>query len=458
MGLGDVLDAVNTPDDTWLVLEDTLSSVKKIHNEFNAIAIIFESKKKTLEKELLEIDWTDSPADKLVLDFSADKEHDTKEITRILKKQYLKTEVILDEDSPYIICRDRRAHKLITVSENRQKKYNCKESVFLDGKKLDKKAQDATVKKVVVPRLFTEEQIRKFTGNFFDLSTTTSDEFDVRKRGYDPKKPSKDWTIINANSDVIDRDSGKIILKFRKARVPFELQKVAYDSLVASAKFTRNSNRGVASGLVDPERVKTVRPSLVVGKVDRFRLYPKLPNGELSKASFGNPAKSAIIGWTDIAKRNEKHIKCRLTAYTALHLDQYEDTFPFFECIDEVYKKEAPEGWKRQMTVANKTNARVGNTAFSSITVNYDWRSALHKDVGDYKEGYGVIVVCQPNEEGGELLFPEYRIAVRICSGDVLLFDSHIYHCNAPLNTGAKDRLSFVCYLREKIQRVCPNA
>lgn len=507
MSLQGILDNINTDDDIWLILDEVDQKVKKdaraknvekvtnpvsiekkkkqgkkatkdanvdgddvekteedlrehingLKKNYNAVAIIFDKEHLNgLSRGVLSIDWTGTPADKLILDFSQVPDFDTTELLKDLRRQYISTNLILNGQDPFLICCDRRSFKLITVSENRQKKYNCTESEFLSGKKLDTKKRNAKVKTVVVPRLFTENEIKEHSGYFFDLSTTKCDEFDRKKRLYDPKKPSKDWLVVTENSDIIDKESGKIILKFRKQRIPFNVQKSAYNALVASAKFTRNSNRGVAGGLVDPERVRTVRPSLVVGKVDKFRLYAQLPTGESSKASFGNPSKSAIIGWTDISKRNEKHIKCRLTAYTALHMDLYEQSFPFFEHIDNVYKEIAEEGWKKQMAVAKKTDARVGDTSFSSITVNYDWRSALHKDVGDYKEGYGCFAVCQPLEEGGELLFPEYRVAVRVCSGDVLLFDSHAWHCTAPLSDGVKDRLSFVCYLREKIQRVCP--
>ncbi|RKO83575.1 hypothetical protein BDK51DRAFT_33443, partial [Blyttiomyces helicus] len=217
-------------------------------------------------------------------------------------------------------------------------------------------------------------RFKLFAGQFFNINTLDTTDYDIQQRTHDHTNPNPIWKLLENDTDVIDKETGDVVLKFRKNRIPVHLQKIAYQGLVASAKFTRNANRGVAGGIVDTERVKTVRPNLVVGKVNKFRLYPKLPSGEISKANFGNPARSAIVGWTDLAKRNAKVTPCRLTAFS-----------------ENLYKELAPDRWQKQMDLAMKTNARIGNTSFSSVTVNYDWRSALHKDIGDYKDGFGVF-------------------------------------------------------------------
>ena len=37
----------------------------------------------------------------------------------------------------------------------------------------------------------------------------------------------------------------------------------------------------------------------------------------------------------------------------------------------------------------------IGNTAFSTVTINYSWRTALHKDAGDYMDGFGNLIVIE---------------------------------------------------------------
>ena len=84
--------------------------------------------------------------------------------------------------------------------------------------------------------------------------------------------------------------------------------------------------------------------------------------------------------------------------------------------------------------------------------MNYNFRTALHVDSGDYRDGFGNIVVCSQNCTGGQLLFPAYKVAIEMKNGDYLALDVHEYHCNAPI-FGEGFRLSFVCYLREKIYK-----
>lgn len=448
----EIIDTNTDKTDIWR-LEGHPSNLPTKDDNVNALAIVVPDTQYL--DELLAIDFCKTTIDKVILDLSSTNDFLNEAVIE-LQRCYLSVEHVSCGDCIFVVCKTRRSQKLVKVIENRQKRYQGTESKFLEGLKLDTKKAKTKVKMLTVQRILTEDQVKEKAGHFYNLQKKEGEPYDIQTRGYCAMEPIDDWKVVAENCDVIDKDTGKVILKFRKQVIPFELQKVAYDALVASAKFTRNANRGVAGGIVDAPRVRTVRPKLEVGRVDKYRLYPKLPSGEPSKGSLSNPAKSAIIGWTDIAKRSDKGRPCRLTAYTAQHMDQYQESIPFFERINSLYSQLAPEEYNRQLAEAQKTHARVGNTAFSSITVNYEWRSALHKDIGDYKGGYGCFTVCQPSETGGELMFPEYGLAVRVCSGDLLLFDSHAWHCTAPLGDDG-DRLSFVCYLRDRIKYVCPN-
>ena len=73
-------------------------------------------------------------------------------------------------------------------------------------------------------------------------------------------------------------------------------------------------------------------------------------------------------------------------------------------------------------------------------------------DKGDCKDGLTCFTVKKCGEyTGGELIFPEYRIAVNIEQGDLLLFNPHEAHCNNPIV--GEGRMSFVLYLREKMDK-----
>ena len=107
---------------------------------------------------------------------------------------------------------------------------------------------------------------------------------------------------------------------------------------------------------------------------------------------------------------------------------------------------------------------RIPGTVFSTITVNRNFRTALHQDAGDFKEGLSVLAVFTRGDvRGGDLCLPEYGVSVPMGHGDLLLFHAHLWHCNTPI-TGTHEhaikptdpaRVSLVCYLREKMHARC---
>jgi hypothetical protein len=88
--------------------------------------------------------------------------------------------------------------------------------------------------------------------------------------------------------------------------------------------------------------------------------------------------------------------------------------------------------------------------------VNKTFRTAAHRDAGDLDTGLSNLLVLSNdgNYTGGYLIFPEYRIAVNVRPGDLLLVNNHeIIHGNTPivLESPTSDRVSLVCYFRKKM-------
>ncbi|HET9409071.1 MAG TPA: hypothetical protein VFO39_17640 [Candidatus Sulfotelmatobacter sp.] len=55
---------------------------------------------------------------------------------------------------------------------------------------------------------------------------------------------------------------------------------------------------------------------------------------------------------------------------------------------------------------------------------------------------------------GGDLILLKYGLVVPLRSGDVIIYDTHEYHCNLPLE-GEGERFSCVFYYRTEMQRCC---
>ena len=93
--------------------------------------------------------------------------------------------------------------------------------------------------------------------------------------------------------------------------------------------------------------------------------------------------------------------------------------------IDKQFKRLIPKNHKIQYDRAHETDYVIGNTAFSTVTINHNWRTALHQDAGDLKEGFGNLVILQEGDyDGGYLGFPQFKVAVDPY-GDFLAMDVH---------------------------------
>ena len=146
---------------------------------------------------------------------------------------------------------------------------------------------------------------------------------------------------------------------------------------------------------------------------------------------------------------------CRATRFTRDHPELWDEVVPFFNKIGKLYKKLAPIPYERQITAIKKVpkDMRIGNSPFTTITSNYNWRTATHKDRGDYKEGLGNLTILGDHGfKGGYVGFPQFKVCVDMKPKDFLIMDVHQWHCNTPLKADANNvRLSFVCYFRHNM-------
>ena len=309
----------------------------------------------------------------------------------------------------------------------------------------------------------TERQaISKSVGKWYSLESlqgTTSEE----KVSYSEATATSPWQVLAGSEDikVVDENTKAIVLIIlRKPSKILTDAKASIEFFGKQAKKMPSNNRGGAGGLFDEAMLRKTRPSFVVGrKSGIFAAYTLKSDGETSQTRLGNPAHSAILGWTSAKLRsnpNETNC-CRLTALSLKHGAEIEAAAPFFNEISRLYSSYAPEHFDKQWRAIHsvRTNIKLGDSAFSTVTVNYNFRTGLHVDKGDFKEGLGVLYISidQPNA-GGEIVFPEYDLAARLEDGDCLLFDPHLWHATCPFNPTAT-RITFVCYLGDRLLINC---
>lgn len=242
--------------------------------------------------------------------------------------------------------------------------------------------------------------------------------------------------LITESCDVYDA-AGKLVAKFRKNVLPLETLKLGVDSFWKS--IGQSHNRGNSAG---------------------GYYFETKTDGTQSKARMSASVESGIVGALEGGGLNPF---CRLTAFTAAYFEQFKQGIPFVEAIDRLYAELAPDHYKIQKEYAKATNRNyiIGNTAFSTVTVNRNFRTAVHQDAGDLPQGFGnLIAYREGNWTGGFLCLPQYRVAFDLHNTDVLFVDVHKHHGNTPFYIDGVEfkewpagylRVTFVLYYREEI-------
>jgi len=141
---------------------------------------------------------------------------------------------------------------------------------------------------------------------------------------------------------------------------------------------------------------------------------------------------------------------CRLTAWTGNHIPEWESLQPLFQAVSERMAQYVPDRYEAQMGEIKQTHPDwvVPGTPFTTVTVNNTYPTGVHQDKGDLDKGFSTIFTLRRGSyTGGRFVFPEFRIAVDLQDGDLILMDAHQWHGNTAI----------VCACGEKRTRLCPD-
>jgi hypothetical protein len=253
----------------------------------------------------------------------------------------------------------------------------------------------------------TDEQTEKLKGKYLNESN------------YD--------LLITEDADGYDIN-GNLLFRFRKNAIPLETLMLGVNSFKDSIEVTES--RGYASG----SSHKRIRK-----------------DGSVSNITVGNKVESGSVGFMDSSAMVKY---CRKTAFAKNYFDKFKAGIPFVKFIDNKYKELCPDHYAKQKAIAQGTNQNyvIGDTAFTTVTVNKNFRTAVHQDAGDYPEGFGnLIAYREGNWTGGYFCLPQYKVAIDLQNTDILFVDVHKWHGNTDFINTEEDwlRISFVLYYRE---------
>ncbi len=318
------------------------------------------------------------------------------------------------------------------------------------------------VKQVTVKPVLTNDQIKAREGTYFD-------EKDAN-------------TIFDEDVDVygeFEDGSKKLLARFRKNVFDHDLLAESWKAFYKTAAPSRN--RGAAAGPIQPKSNywKKRKPVEIQGWSAKYT-----QNGKVSKMRVNNNVFSSVLGYFESTPF--MGLPCRLTSYTQKFFKEYTAGIPFLKAVDNCFKVLVPDAHAKQLKRAKSNPTyQIDNTAFSSVTVNRNFRTALHRDAGDYSEGFGNLSVLEYGQySGGYTIFPRFGVGFNIRTGDFIAMDVHEWHCNTEMTetpsqkeynkkipaifgtsvetgTLGQDkpftRISFVCYLREKLLNCKPS-
>ena len=258
--------------------------------------------------------------------------------------------------------------------------------------------------------------------------------------------------LVEEDCNVYKPDGSPLIM-FRRQVLPTAVCKAAYPALRKAASGAMN--RGMAGGIIPGGGSANIGGSrtFIKSNDNATRARPIKKDGTISNTSYSVSVPSGIIGYFD---RYPRIPYCRLTAFNLSHPEKFQQALPFIQAVNEVFKKECPERYAAQLAMVQRTSKDfvIHGTAFTTLTINRNWRTATHKDAGDLKEGFGVMAALRAGKyTGGNLIFPKYKVAVNMQTQDVCLADVHSWHGNSPLVgiEGAYERISCVFYYRRKM-------
>jgi hypothetical protein len=179
----------------------------------------------------------------------------------------------------------------------------------------------------------------------------------------------------------------------------------------------------------------------------------------ISQTTYANPVNSGVAGFFD---RYPRYPYGRSCAYNAKNPETFAKAFTYLRKLNFAFRRLLPQRFAAQQAAADRIDKRflVGeDTVFTTLTVNKTFRTACHRDAGDLASGFSNLGVISTGKDfkGGYLVLPEYRVAINIRPGDLLLIANHdAIHGNTPIESVDDDpdgieRMSIVAYFREKM-------
>lgn len=252
-------------------------------------------------------------------------------------------------------------------------------------------------------------------------------------------------------------ENGEILFYYIKNFFNTDEIDVIMPTIEKASTFIVSLGRGHAAGKLDmsqPLWAKGLK-NVELKENNYHNKYTLNPEGISNrKYKLNNPVHSNLVGYyekplVNFKKTIKTQPKCRQTQFTARHKEIYSKIIPYMERISGEMADSLPHHYGKQNQFIQKHRERIGNSCYSTITINKNFRTAIHIDKGDFKDGIGTITTAG-DFEGGEFCLVDYKVAINLKPNDLLFVNVHKHHGNLPFEG---TRYSMVSYVRENIKK-----
>ena len=174
----------------------------------------------------------------------------------------------------------------------------------------------------------------------------------------------------------------------------------------------------------------------------------------------GLPTQSSVFG---ALPRNPLRVDyCRFSRKSSNERDHFRDAFRFAETVDELYRAHLPGPYKLHRELVDSRvhkDWRAGDYPFTTCNFNVNHAIRYHRDSGNFKGVFSNVLVLRDSCSGGELVFPEFRVALAQSDAALCLIDGQKWtHGVMPIkrHTAKAYRASIVYYALERMADCYP--
>jgi len=172
------------------------------------------------------------------------------------------------------------------------------------------------------------------------------------------------------------------------------------------------------------------------------------------------PTKSSVFGALPrIALRNDF---CRFSNKTIEEKENFNKLFTFQKTLCDIYKKHLPELYEYDLKKAKELvddDYRLVDTPYTTANINVNHAIKYHCDSGNIKGSFSNVLILKEHCTGGELVLPDYRIALEQADGALCIFKGQQeIHGVMPIKPYKEGfyRASIVYYTMAQLQHCYP--